>query len=323
MQEQQLRQCVCAEDFRDAARKLMRGEVFEYIDSGSEDEKTLKENSTSFHRLMIVPRVLTSSTTTDLSTSLFGRTLALPFGFAPWAMNALSHPHGELVPAAVARNHRIVYSLSTLSTKSYAEVAQANGDGLRMMQMYISNDWALTETQVRLAEKYGFSALAITVDAQVLGIRKREVRTALDTSSLSFPVLEEIQKCCEGCSSHPKDRKALLANRDLSMTWETIKRIRGLSKLKIVLKGIMHPKDAVIALDYCDAIWVSNHGGRQLDGISSTINILPLIKAAVGDRIPLLIDGGVRTGNDIFKCLALGATYVLVARPLAYSLVFG
>lgn len=107
------------------------------------------------------------------------------------------------------------------------------------------------------------------------------------------------------------------------MTWETIKRIRNLTKLKIVLKGIMHPKDAIIALDYCDAIWVSNHGGRQLDGISSTINILPLIKAAVGDRIPLLIDGGVRTGNDIFKCLALGASYVLVGRPLAYSLVFG
>lgn len=191
-----------------------------------------------------------------------------------------------------------------------------------MMQMYISNDWALTVSQVRLAEKYGFSALAITVDAQVLGIRKREVKTVLDTSNLAFPVLEEIQKSSTSTKQY-KDRKALLANRDLSMTWETIKRIRSLTNLKIVLKGIMHPKDAIIALDYCDAIWVSNHGGRQLDGISSTINILPLIKAAVGDRIPLLIDGGVRTGNDIFKCLALGATYVLLGRPLAYSLVFG
>jgi isopentenyl diphosphate isomerase/L-lactate dehydrogenase-like FMN-dependent dehydrogenase len=114
-----------------------------------------------------------------------------------------------------------------------------------------------------------------------------------------------------------------LANRDLSLRWDTIKKIRSITKLKIVLKGIMHPKDAQIAIDYADAIWVSNHGGRQLDGVSSTINILPLIKSAVGDKIPILMDGGVRTGNDVFKCLALGANYVLVARPVAYSLLFG
>lgn len=122
---------------------------------------------------MIIPRILTSSTSTDLTTTLFGRSLALPFGFAPWAMNTLSHPEGELIPARVAARNRIAFSLSTLSTKSYSEVASSNGDGLRLMQMYISNDWTLTETQVRLAEKYGFTALAITVDAQVLGIRKR------------------------------------------------------------------------------------------------------------------------------------------------------
>jgi isopentenyl diphosphate isomerase/L-lactate dehydrogenase-like FMN-dependent dehydrogenase len=164
-------------------------EAFEYIDSGSEEEKTLKENSSSFHRLMIVPRVLASSSTTDLTTSLFGRKLSLPFGFAPWAMNTLSHPLGEVVPAKVAKKNDMVFSLSTLSTRSYSDVVEANGEGMRMMQMYISNDWAITETQVRLAEKYGFSALAITVDAQVLGIRKREVKAVLDTSKMAFPVL--------------------------------------------------------------------------------------------------------------------------------------
>jgi isopentenyl diphosphate isomerase/L-lactate dehydrogenase-like FMN-dependent dehydrogenase len=107
------------------------------------------------------------------------------------------------------------------------------------------------------------------------------------------------------------------------MNWETIKKIRNITKLKIILKGVMHPNDAEIALSYCDAIWISNHGGRQLDGISSTINILPLIKSKIGDKIPIFIDGGVRTGNDIFKCLALGANYVFLARPVAYSLVFG
>jgi isopentenyl diphosphate isomerase/L-lactate dehydrogenase-like FMN-dependent dehydrogenase len=99
--------------------------------------------------------------------------------------------------------------------------------------------------------------------------------------------------------------------------------MREMTHLKIVLKGIMHPKDAEIAVNYCDAIWVSNHGGRQLDGVESTINVLPSIKAAVGNKVPIFVDGGVRTGNDVFKCLALGADYVFVARPVAYSLIFG
>ena len=107
------------------------------------------------------------------------------------------------------------------------------------------------------------------------------------------------------------------------MTWETIAKIREKTRLKIILKGIMHPKDAEIATNFCDAIWVSNHGGRQQDSISSTIDILPSIKGAVGNKIPILIDGGIRTGNDIFKCLALGADYVFVGRPVPYSLVFG
>ncbi|XP_031472616.1 uncharacterized protein LOC116244990 [Nymphaea colorata] len=153
-----------------------------------------------------------------------------------------------------------------------------------MMQMYISNDWALTETQVRLAEKYGFTALAITVDAQVL-------------------VLEEIQKCSGSENSTRIERYCWpigpiddLGNHKKDTQFEQV---------EDCIEGHMHPKDAVIALDYCDAIWVQTMvvATRR---ISSTINILPLIKAAVGDRIPLLIDGGVRTGNDIYKCLALG-----------------
>ena len=107
------------------------------------------------------------------------------------------------------------------------------------------------------------------------------------------------------------------------MTWETIKKIRSLTNLKIVLKGIMNPKDAEIAVNFCDAIWISNHGGRQLDSISSTISILPSIKAVVRDKVPIFIDGGVRTGNDVFKCLALGADYVFLGRPVQYSMMFG
>lgn len=144
----------------------------------------------------------------------------------------------------------------------------------------------------------------------------------LDTSNMKFPVLEEMHTQ-SSTKSNLKERKSNLANRDLTLSWETIKKIRENTKLKIVLKGIMHPLDAKIAVDYCDAIWVSNHGGRQLDGISSTINILPSIKAAVGNKRPIFVDGGVRTGNDVYKCLALGADYVFIARPVAYSLVFG
>lgn len=138
-----------------------------------------------------------------------------------------------------------------------------------------------------------------------------------------FPLLEEIKNSGSTVKRNIVERKALLANRDLAMTWETIKKIREMTHLKIVLKGIMHPKDAEIAVNYCDAIWISNHGGRQLDGVESSINVLPSIKAAVGNKLPIFVDGGVRTGTDVFKCLALGANYVFVGRPVAYSLVYG
>jgi isopentenyl diphosphate isomerase/L-lactate dehydrogenase-like FMN-dependent dehydrogenase len=189
--------------------------------------------------------------------------------------------------------------------------------------MYISTDWEMTTTAIRLAEKYGFTGLVITVDAQVLGIRKREKKYGFDSSELPFPVLEEIKDTCERRDIHHVSRKVWLAKRDVGMTWQTIKKIREMTNLKIVLKGITHPKDAAIAVDYCDAIWVSNHGGRQLDTVAPTITILSAIKAAAGNKIPILIDGGIRTGNDIFKCLALGADYVFLGRPLCYSLIFG
>lgn len=191
---------------------------------------------------MIIPRVLVSSSKTDLTTTIFNTPLTLPFGFAPWAMNTLSHPDGELIPAKIARENNMIFGLSTLSTKSYSEIAAENGSGMRLMQMYITHDWALTVCQVRLAEKYGFAGLAITVDAQVLGTRRRAFKNTLDTSQTIFPVLEEISNICN--TNKSTDRSKLLANRDISMNWETIKRIRSLTNLKIVLKGIMHPKDA-------------------------------------------------------------------------------
>ncbi len=213
--------------------------------------------------------------------------------------------------------------LSSLSTKSFSEVSEANKTGVRFLQMYVSTDWELTKTVIKLAENYKFTGLSITVDAQVLGIRKRQKQHEFDSSDMIFPLLEEIKNSGSTVKRNIVERKALLANRDLAMTWETIKKIREMTHLKIVLKGIMHPKDAEIAVNYCDAIWISNHGGRQLDGVESSINVLPSIKAAVGNKLPIFVDGGVRTGTDVFKCLALGANYVFVGRPVAYSLVYG
>jgi isopentenyl diphosphate isomerase/L-lactate dehydrogenase-like FMN-dependent dehydrogenase len=134
----------------------------------------MKENETSFHKLMMIPRILISTSNRDMTTEVFGQKFNLPFGFGPWAMNSLSHPDGENIPARVAYENKIIYGLSTLSTKPYSEIESANKNGVRFMQMYISNDWGLTISIIRLAEKYGFTGLTITVDAQVLGIRKRE-----------------------------------------------------------------------------------------------------------------------------------------------------
>ena len=187
--------------------------------------------------------------------------------------------------------------------------------------MYVSRDWELTVATINLAEKYGFAGLVITVDAQVLGLRRREKKIPFDSRSLSFPILDEIMDHSGKKDQH--ERRSWLANRDLGLTWETVSKIRKLTKLKIILKGVMNPRDAEKGVDYCDAIWVSNHGGRQLDTVSSTIDILPSIKAAVGGRVPIFVDGGVRTGNDIYKCLALGADFVFVGRPVLFSLIHG
>jgi isopentenyl diphosphate isomerase/L-lactate dehydrogenase-like FMN-dependent dehydrogenase len=172
-----------------------------------------------------------------------------------------------------------------------------------------------------MAENSGFDGLVVTVDAQVLGTRRKELKYPLDSSTYRFPVIEEVLQ-----TNGPKERKAYLKGRDLSLSWSTIDKLRTSTKLKIVLKGILHPDDAFIAVDHCDAIYVSNHGGRQLDTVPATIEILPRIVAAVRSRnkqIPILIDGGIRTGTDIFKCLALGASFAFIGRPIAYALVKG
>lgn len=199
-------------------------------------------------------------------------------------------------------------------------------DGLKMLQAYLCNDWEMNLKLIEIAEKSNFDGLVITVDAQVLGTRRKEIMHRLDSSKYIFPVLEEMAALSKNGHDGPKERQSYLKNRDLSLNWETIAKIRKLTKLKIVLKGILHPQDAAIAVNYCDAIYISNHGGRQLDTVPATIEVLPQITAVVrklNKDFPILIDGGVRTGNDIFKCLALGANFVFIGRPVAYSLIQG
>ena len=272
---------------------------------------------------MIIPRILKSISNPNMNTSLFNHALSLPFGFAPTAMQMISHPSGELIPAKVAYESKLIYCLSMISTKSLKEIKEVNRTGMRFLQMYISKDWELTEASVKLAEKYGFAGLVITVDAQVLGVRRRERKQPFNVEHLTCPVLEEMKELCPNLSSSHVHRGSWQANRDFSLNWKTIERIRATTKLKIVLKGIMHPKDAALAVDYCDAIWISNHGGRQLDTLPATIDVLPSIKLVVGNKIPIFIDGGIRTGNDLFKCLALGADYVFIGRSVQYSLALG
>lgn len=181
---------------------------------------------------------------------------------------------------------------------------------------------------VRLAEKYGFSGIVVTVDAQVIGKRIQDERNKfISPNTIRLEIIDEIQGQMKSGGSETLQRKQLHQQRDLSLDWSFISWLKSITKLPVIIKGVMSVDDAVLGCEYnVDAIWVSNHGGRQLDCVSATIDILPDIVNAVKSQYPkveVYIDGGVRNGSDVFKCLALGADYVFLGRPVVYSLVEG
>ncbi|KAH7324156.1 S-2-hydroxy-acid oxidase [Stachybotrys elegans] len=327
------------------ARNKLPRHVYDFYAAGSDQQKALARNREAFSRLLIRPRVLIDVSTVDTSTSLLGASLSLPIGIAPSAMQRLAGGDGELDVAEAASAMNLNLTLSSQSTTKLEDVIGVNQKCHALgrpappfwMQLYLYEDAQKSLPLISRAEAAGYQALVLTVDTPVLGNRLCERKTAVVLpKGMSIPNVDNPQPSSKNQpsinrqlmnASTAADAKAIRdkygpSMHSSSMTWEkTVKFLRDVTKMKIILKGIMTSEDAALAVEHgVDAIIVSNHGGRQLDDAPSTIEALPEVVEAVQGRIPVLLDGGVRTGADVYKALALGADFVLVGRPALWGL---
>ncbi|XP_033227821.1 hydroxyacid oxidase 1-like isoform X3 [Belonocnema kinseyi] len=310
-------QFVCVKDFEKHALKVLTPNVSDFYKSGADDENTLKWNKEVFRKLRILPRMLRDVTKVDITTTILGEKISMPLGIAPTSLHKMAHPDGEVATAKAAEAAGTIYTLSTGSTCSIEEVAKAAPNGIKWFQCYISNDRKLALHLVHRAEKAGFKALVLTADSPRLGNRRNELRNDFKLPShLKYANLE-------GYKSR-KDDKYIAQFFDPSTTWDDIPWLKSQTSLPIVVKGILTAEDALIAVKYgADAIQISNHGGRQIDGVPAPIEVLPEIVKAVGDKVEIYIDGGISQGTDVFKALALGAKMVFFGRPVLWALACG
>lgn len=309
-------------DYEQAAADALDANAFGYYVGGSDDEVTLRENRAAFERLQLAPKMLVDVTQRDTSTKLFGQELAFPVVTAPMAIMQLAHPEGERAAVRAAGAVGVPFTLSTLATTSIEEVADAASAPL-WFQLYVYKDRAVTEQLVARAEAAGYTALVLTVDVTVAGNRERDVRNrfklppGVALANLRDFALDGVQDQADDSALAAYAASQL----DASLTWADLAWLAQLTKLPVLVKGVLRADDARRAMDAGAAgVIVSNHGGRQLDTTPAAIDVLPSIVHAVGYEGVVMMDGGVRRGTDVFKAVALGANAVMVGRPLLWGL---
>lgn len=305
-------------DYEPLARDRLSEGAWAYLNGGSGDEWTLRENIAAFARIPLRSRVLRAMTGATTRIELFGLDLAAPILLAPVAFQTLAHPDGELASVIAAGALDTAMVVSTQASITLEDIAVHAAAPL-WFQLYIQPDRDFTAALVRRAEQAGYRALVVTVDAPVNGLRNREQR-----AGFTFPPGVEAMNL-RGMRPLPSaSPEALLFGTPLIesiATWSDLAWLRSLTRLPILLKGIVDPDDAIRGIDAgMDGIIVSNHGGRALDGVPATIELLPDVAGAVKGAVPVLMDGGVRRGTDVLRALALGASAVLVGRPYVHAL---
>jgi L-lactate dehydrogenase (cytochrome) len=339
-----LRKCHNISDLRDLARRRLPGPVFHYLDGGAEDELTARWNTQAFDELRLAPNCLVDSTTLSTRTRVLGRDIAWPLICSPTGASRLFHPQGELAVARAAAEEGLFYTLSTAATYSLEAVAKA-GEGPKMFQIYVNKDRDITRRQIARCKAAGYDALCLAVDVPVVGKRERDLRTGFSIpprlttrSVLSFaahpgwvwghfskgPLTYANLQPLRDERGFVARSKRLNAGLDPSVTWTDLREFIDLWGGPFALKGVMSPDDARRAADAgVSAIILSNHGGRQLDGAAAPIEMLPRIVEAVGDRVEIIVEGGVRRGVHVLKALALGAKACAIGRPYLYGLSAG
>jgi len=335
---------VCIQDLRPLARRRLPKVVFDYLDGGAEGEVTLRENCRIFEDVTLRPRHAVAVPQCDLRTRVLGLDLALPFLLAPVGYSRLMHPGGEVAAAHAAGAAGTAYILSTISGHRLEDVKAASS-GPVFYQLYLMGGRSAAEASIERARIVGFSALVVTIDTAVAGVRERDVRNGMKelisgTVFSKLPFLPQVLARPGWLASFLLDGgirplpnvvipgqgpmplvdigAALAAS---TVTWADLRWIRDAWRGPIVIKGVLTAADARHALDAgAEAIVVSNHGGRQLDGVSPSLRALPEVVAAVNGRAEVLMDGGIRRGADIIKAICLGARAVLCGRAYAYGL---
>lgn len=340
------RQAYSTRATRDLARSALPRAVFDFSDGGAEDERTLLRNEAAFGDYVLVPEPLNGAAQRDLSTVLFGRTLAMPVLIGPTGLAGLFWPDGERCAMRAAAAAGTAYCLSHGSVCTLEQLADAAGAANRWMQVFIYRDRGFTRELAERAAASNYGALVLTVDNQIMGNRERDIRNGfvipprLGLSEIAgmaykwrwlWRMRDELPRLTMGNYVKPGQTSGIreIAGQlgsmlDPGMSWKDVELVRSMWHGPLVLKGILSPAEAREAVHRgIDGVIVSNHGGRQLNGAIASLDALPHIVEAVGGRIPVLMDGGVRRGSDVVKAIALGATACLIARPQLWGLAMG
>ncbi len=314
---------LCVEDYEPLAKAKVRADYWDYVSGGSGDERTLGANRAAFDRVTLRPRVLVDVSTCDPTTTLLGCRLSSPIGVAPTAYHRMMHPDGELATARGAADAGALFIPSFFASQPLEAIAEV-GPEARWLQLYWLRDRATLGSVVDRATAAGYRALVLTVDAPVIAARRRDQRNSLALgpeirlANLDAVSTEATRRSQPGRSAVAQHAKAAF---DPSITWADLAWLRERTPLPVVLKGILTAEDALLAVEHgVDAVVVSNHGGRQLDNAVASLDALPEVVDAVAGRIPVLVDGGIRSGGAALAALALGADAVLVGRPVLWAL---
>ena len=330
------------DDLRRLARQRVPRMFYDYADSGSWTESTYRANEADFQAIKFRQRVAVNMEGRSTRSTMVGQQVAMPVALAPTGLTGMQHADGEILAARAARNFGVPFTLSTMSICSIEDVAEQAGPGF-WFQLYVMRDRAFIERLIARAKAAGCSALVLTLDLQILGQRHKDIKNGLSTPPrLTLTNLLDIATKPRwalgmlgtkrrqfgnivGHVSGVEDMGSLsewtASQFDPTLDWDAVRWIRRLWDGKLILKGILDPEDARLALDIgADALIVSNHGGRQLDGAESSIRALPAIVDAVRDRIEVHLDGGVRSGQDLLRARALGARGGYIGRPFLYGL---
>ncbi|MGH2811187.1 MAG: alpha-hydroxy acid oxidase [Actinomycetota bacterium] len=312
------------DDFEDAAKKVLPKMAYDYFRSGADEERTLRANRKAFRKYEIWHRVLVDVSAVDLRTRVLGTEVSMPVLVSPTAYQKMAHAEGEAAASRGAAEAGTIFTLSTLATSSIEEVAAASS-GPKWFQLYVHKDRGITKSLLDRAESAGYNAVAVTVDAPILGRRLADERNRFVLpEGLSMVNIAEFAEDLTTSAGGSALTAYAASRHDASFSWNDVEWLRSLTNLPVLIKGLVRGDDAARAAEIGVAgVVVSNHGGRQLDGAPAAIDAVSEVADAAGDRCEVLMDGGIRRGTDVLKALALGARAVMVGRPVVWGLALG